>query len=157
VSDIVQQTLLEAWKAWDRFTPRGDPRSARQAWLRQVLAHQLAACVGRYLGTQKRDVRREFSIDQSPARTSRRLERLLVAEASSPSMRLQQHEHRLRLAAVLERLTDDDREVIVRRKLQEQSHAEIARRMGRSEGAVRMPWVRALARLKRALDADALS
>ncbi len=39
-SDAVQQTLLEAWKDWDAF--RGTEEPQRLAWLRQILAHQLA-------------------------------------------------------------------------------------------------------------------
>ena len=57
----------------------------------------------------------------------------------------------MRLADVLARLPDDYREVIVLRNLEGLSHEEAARRMGRSVGAVRMLWVRALARLRREL------
>jgi RNA polymerase sigma factor (sigma-70 family) len=50
------------------------------------------------------------------------------------------------------RLPDDFREVIVLRNVEELPHEEVARRMGRSPGAVRMLWVRALARLRQELD-----
>ena len=60
-------------------------------------------------------------------------------------------EQELRLAEVLGRLPDDYREVIVLRNLEGLSHEEVARRMGRSIGAVRMLWVRALSRLRREL------
>jgi DNA-directed RNA polymerase specialized sigma24 family protein len=42
--------------------------------------------------------------------------------------------------------------VIVLRNLECLSHADVAERMGRGEGDVRMLWVRALARLRRELD-----
>jgi len=57
----------------------------------------------------------------------------------------------VRLADVLARLPEDYREVIVLRNLEGLSHEEAARRMGRGVGAVRMLWVRALARLRREL------
>ena len=57
----------------------------------------------------------------------------------------------MRLAEVLARLPNDYREVIVLRKLEELSHEEVARRMGRGIGAARMLWVRALSRLRREL------
>ena len=70
-SDAVQQTLLEAWKDWDEF--RGTEEPQRLAWLRQILAHQLAHLARHYAGTQKRDVSREVSLQNSLARSSDRL------------------------------------------------------------------------------------
>ena len=49
---------------------------------------------------------------------------------------------------MLDQLPDDYREVIVLRSLQELPYEEVARRMGRTAGAVRTLWVRALARLR---------
>ena len=57
----------------------------------------------------------------------------------------------MRLADVLARLPEDYREVIVLRNLEGLSHEEVAHRMGRGIGAVRMLWVRALSRLRREL------
>lgn len=152
-SDVVQQTLMEAWRNWSRFQAEEDAQAARMAWLRRVLANQLAMMERRFVGAKKRDVNREVSIDQSLANTSVRLEGLLAADVSSPSQQMVRHENALRLAEVLERLPAKYREVIVQRNLEERSHAEIAAQMGRSEGAVRMLWVRALAKLKQELDA----
>jgi RNA polymerase sigma-70 factor (ECF subfamily) len=56
------------------------------------------------------------------------------------------------LAAALARLPDDYREVVILRNLEGLSHEEVARRMDRSAGAVRMLWVRALTRLREELD-----
>ena len=145
-SDAVQQTLLEAWRDWDRF--RGEHEPQRLAWLRKILAHQLAHLRRRYAGTQKRDVGREVSLEASLAQTTRRLGQLLAGGQPSPSQQAVQHEEELTLAAVLERLPPDYREVIVLRNLLELPYEEIAERMQRGVGAVRMLWVRALARLK---------
>jgi RNA polymerase sigma-70 factor (ECF subfamily) len=56
------------------------------------------------------------------------------------------------LADVLSRLPEPYRQVIVLRNLQGLPHEEIARRLGRSAGAVRMLWVRALAQLRQAME-----
>ncbi len=74
---------------------------------------------------------------------------MLAADVSSPSAQLARHENAVQLAQVLDRLSKDYREVIVLRHLEELSHAEIAKRMNRSESAVRMLWVRALSQLKK--------
>lgn len=145
-SDAVQQTLLEAWQNWDRF--RGQDEAQRRAWLRQILAHQLAKLVRHFAGTQKRDMAREISLEASLGQSSLRLDQLLAADHSTPSAQAVAHEQALRLAQVLEQLPDDYRQVIVLRNLEDLSHDEIAARMNRSVGAVRMLWVRALAALR---------
>jgi RNA polymerase sigma-70 factor (ECF subfamily) len=148
-SDVAQQALMEACKALPQF--RGSTEAELLAWLRQVLAHALAHEVRRYRGTQARDIDRERSLENDLAATSQRLNDLLVAPGPSPSRAAEQHEQGLVLADVLARLPADYRDVIVLRNLEGLSHEETARRLGRSPGAVRMLWVRALARLRREL------
>jgi RNA polymerase sigma-70 factor (ECF subfamily) len=148
-SDAVQQTLLAAWQGWDQF--RGNAEAQRLAWLRQILAHQLAHLARHYAGTQKRDVGRELSIDQTLCRSAQRLDALLPAGDASPSGIVAANEQRLQLAQALEALPDDYRQVIVLRNLEDLPHAEVARQMNRTEGAVRMLWVRALAALRDAM------
>lgn len=145
-SDAVQQTLMEAWRGWEGCRATDHPQ--RLAWLRKILAHQLAHLARRYAGTQKRDVKREVSIEQSLAQSSMQLGRLLPADATSPSAQLMTEERHVQVASILQRLPPEYRQVIVLRNLQELSHAEVAEKMNRSEGAVRMLWVRALERLR---------
>jgi len=145
-SDIVQQTLLEACRALPQF--RGQTEGELAAWLRQILAHVLAHEIRRFRGTQQRDVDREVSLDQQLMQSSQRLAAILAAPGSSPSQQAVRHEQEVLLAEVLARLPDDHREVIILRHLEGLSHDEIAGRMGRSAGAVRMLWVRALTRLR---------
>ena len=145
-SDAVQQTMLEAWRVWGNF--RGHTDAERLAWLRGILAHQLAHIVRHFAGVQKRDVSRERSLNESLARSSQRLDQLLAARGPSPSDAMAAGEERLRLIEVLDRLPDDYRQVILLHNLQELSYDEIARKMNRRAGAVRMLWVRALARLR---------
>lgn len=149
-SDVVQQALIEAMKAAPQF--RGSTEAELAAWLRQILAHALAHEIRRYAGTQKRDLGRELPLDQQLSQTSQRLGDLLAATGPSPSQVLVRHEQQVRLAAVLERLPEDYREVILLRNLEGLSHEEVARRLGRNPGAVRMLWVRALGRLKAELE-----
>lgn len=149
-SDIVQQTLLEACRALAQF--RGNTEAELAAWLRQILAHVLAHEMRRYQGTQQRDLAREVSLEQELAQSSQRLGALLAAPGSSPSEQAARREQEVLLAEVLARLPEDYREVIILRNLQGLSHEEVAQRMDRGVGAVRMLWVRALARLRQELD-----
>lgn len=146
-SDIVQQAMLEAWRDWDQF--QGHEHGQRMAWLRQILAHRLAHAARDFAGTRKRDVRREVSLEDSLAQSSQRLGAMLAAPGPSPSGEAARHEEQLQLAEALDRLPADYRQVIVLRNLQDLPHEEVARRMGRTPGAVRMLWMRALAELKR--------
>src|SRR5690606_32100123 len=142
--------MLEAWRNWDKF--RGDAEPQRRAWLRQILAHQLAHLARHFGGTQKRDVARERSIDASLAHSSLRLDQLLASDASTPSGQAVKNEQSLRLAQVLQQLPDDYRQVILLRNLEDLPHEEVARRMNRSVGAVRMLWLRALAALRQQIE-----
>jgi RNA polymerase sigma-70 factor (ECF subfamily) len=149
-SDVVQQTLLEACRAFPQF--RGGTEAEFLAWLRQILAHVLAHEVRRYRGTQGRDLDREISLEQALAWSSQRLGDVLAAPGSSPSQQAARHELEVLLADALTRLPKDYREVIILRHLEGLSHEEVARRMGRSAGAVRVLWVRALAHLRGEID-----
>jgi RNA polymerase sigma-70 factor (ECF subfamily) len=148
-SDVVQQTLLEACRDLPKF--RGQTEAQLLAWLRQVLAHVMAHEIRRYAGAEKRDVAREVSLEQSLTQSSRRLGDLLAASGTSPSQHAVRREQEVLLADVLAQLPEDYREVILLRNLQGLSHEEVAHRMGRGVGAVRMLWVRALERVRKEL------
>ncbi|MBI5761621.1 MAG: sigma-70 family RNA polymerase sigma factor [Planctomycetales bacterium] len=152
-SDIVQQTLLEAVRAFPQF--RGSTEAELAAWLRQILAHALAHEIRRYHGVQKRDVSLEVSLNAELVQSSQRLGTLLAESWPSPSQQAAQRELDVLLADVLTRLPDDYREVLILRHLESLSHDDIAVRMNRSAGAVRMLWVRALASLRNELPLSA--
>jgi RNA polymerase sigma-70 factor (ECF subfamily) len=145
-SDVVQQTMLEAVRAWPQF--RGETPQELASWLRRILARVLAHEIRDLKATGKRDVGREVSLDAALADSSRALGDVLAAGGTSPSGLADRQERALILAEALSRLPDDYREVILLRNLQGFSHEQIADRLGRRVGAVRMLWVRALARLR---------
>src|SRR5688500_15525954 len=98
LSGVVQQTLLEAHRNWPQLRGRDDPAVA--AWLRRVLANNLADALRR-LHAGKRDAARERSLEADIAASSARLESLLAAEQSSPSQRAERNEELLGLADAL--------------------------------------------------------
>jgi RNA polymerase sigma-70 factor (ECF subfamily) len=145
-SDVAQQALLEACRALPEF--RGGTEAEFTAWLRQILAHVLTHEGRRYYGTQQRALEREVSLEQALLESSQQLGGLLAASDPSPSQEVVRREQGVLLADVLARLPADYREVIILRNLEGLSHEAVAQRMGRGVGAVRMLWVRALARLR---------
>jgi RNA polymerase sigma-70 factor (ECF subfamily) len=152
-SDLVQETLLEAHRDFAQF--RGTTEAEFLAWLRQILVHDLIVAVRRHFKAGKRDVRREVSLEQvrSQMDTSALGVAAALAQAgTSPSDRVQREELLVALADDLAGLPQDYREVIVLRHLQGCSFAEVAQRMDRNEGAVRMLWLRAIGQLRSRLN-----
>ena len=132
-SDLVQQTLLEAYQAVRQT--EGWTREQLLAWLRRILANNLANAV-RDFGRAKRDVAREQSLDAAVRDSSARVEAWLAAEESSPGERAERHEREVRLAAALARLPEAQREVVLLRHCHGWSLADISRNVGKSAAAV---------------------
>jgi RNA polymerase sigma-70 factor (ECF subfamily) len=132
-SDIVQQTLLQAYQALDQF--RGQSEAEWAAWLRQILARNLAQAL-RDFGRAKRDLAREQAVKAALDASSARLEAWLAADQSSPSQQAEQGEEALRLAEALEQLPEAQREALVLQHWQGLSLAEIGKHLGRSPEAV---------------------
>jgi RNA polymerase sigma-70 factor (ECF subfamily) len=132
-SDVVQQTLLEAYEKRDQF--RGGSEAEWLAWLRQALAHNLADAL-RAFGQAKRDVGRERSLEAAVEASSCRLAAFLAAEQSSPSQQAERHERAVRLAEALAALPDDNREALVLHYCEDWPLADIASHLGRTPAAV---------------------
>ena len=102
-----------------------------------------------YLGTRRRDLRRERPIAVGCDDTSRvTIDRRLVSPHSSPSQQASRRERADLLSEALETLPSTYREVILLRNLEGLSFAEVAARMGRTEDSVKNIWLRALGRLR---------
>src|SRR5262245_23742801 len=156
-SDLVQETFLDACRDFRQF--RGTSEAEWVAWLRQVLIYNLARVVQTQVVAQKRSTRREVSLErhlEALDRSSGRVEAALVGRHSSPSGPARRRERAALVADHLARLAADHREVIVLRNLEGLPFAEVARRMGRSAGAVRVLWVRAVDQLRQLLEAEEL-
>jgi RNA polymerase sigma-70 factor (ECF subfamily) len=94
-SDMVQQSLLEAHRGRERF--RGRTVAEQAAWLRQILARNLANVV-RDLGREKRDIARERSLEADLDSSASNLGGWLAADQTSPSQQAERHERAVWLA-----------------------------------------------------------
>ena len=150
-TDAVQEAMLQALRSLPKF--RGSSRGEFIVWLKTILRFVLSREMKRHAAL-KRDVGREVPIEDDLEGTCEKLSRAVQAPLSSPSQVAMKEEASLRLAAALERLPADYREVIVLHNLQSLPHEEVAERMGRTVGAVRMLWVRALTQLREILSTE---
>lgn len=132
-SDIVQQTLLDAFAK--RGQLRGTSDGEVAAWLREILKHNLADAL-RDQQRDKRDVRRERSLDGAIDDSFSRTQAWLAAVQSSPSQRAVKQEDLMRLSEALAKLPEAQHEAIVLHHLQGLKLAEVATQMGRTEPAI---------------------
>lgn len=130
-ADAVQDAFVKAYAALSRFRDGAPVRP----WLLRIVANE---------GRNRR---------RSAVRRAGLAERASVAEprdavAASPETEVIAAETRRTLLAALDRLRDEDREVIGARFLLELSEAETAETLGLRPGTVKSRTSRALARLR---------
>ncbi len=145
-SDLVQETLLKAHERFGQF--RGKTEAELAVWLRQILARALADLVRRYRLAEARRVSRERSLEEMLGASSAALGNLIAAPGLSPSQSAQRREMSVILADALAELSPDHRQVLILRSIEELDWSEVAERMKRSVGAVRLLWTRALKQLR---------
>lgn len=150
-SDLVQETMLEAFRDFQRFD--GHSEQEWLAWLRKILAHNAADFVRRYRGTAKRAAGREVPF-RDPADSRLQGAPEPAAQQPTPSQEFLQLDTELRVTAALSQLPPDYQEVIVLRNLQRLSFNEVAERMDRSRAAVQMLWMRAIRKLQEVMEED---
>jgi RNA polymerase sigma-70 factor (ECF subfamily) len=148
-SDLVQQTLLRAHQNRQQF--RGHSPAELMAWLRQILANELARAV-RAFRTEGRDLAREQALQANLDDSSSRLQAWLAADQTSPSQCAIREEQLLRLGAALACLPDEQRRAVELHHFQGCPLAEVAALLNRSEEAVVGLLYRGLKKLRRLLD-----
>jgi RNA polymerase sigma-70 factor (ECF subfamily) len=148
-SDLVQETMLEAHRDFDRFEGESEPQLL--AWLRRILLHNMADFVRRFRGTAKRQVHREvpFAVRRESGFPGGAPEP--AAPTGTPSQEFLRRDNALRLMDALEKLAPDYQEVIFLRNLQRLPFNEVAEQMGRSRPAAQMLWKRAIDKLREAM------
>ena len=154
-SDIVQESFFEAHRDFAEF--RGKSMGEFVVWLRRIVVNNILRVVEQHVLAEKRDVRREVSLEEIGRRLEQstvRLETLLAEQAESPSGCAARREDEILLADTLAQMPADYRDVIVLRHIEGLSFEDVALRMDRSAGAVRMLWLRALKKMREALKSE---
>ena len=151
-SDLIQETFLKAHREFAGFAGRGEPELI--AWLRRILARTVADQV-KHHRRKGRDHLRQESLDLLLDRSDETMHLALASCAASPSEGASRREQAVLLADAVSQLPPDYREVFILRTLEHVPFEDVAARMGRSVGAVRMLWARALEHLNRSLENEA--
>lgn len=146
--DVVQSVLGDVWARFDRL-PRSR-RIERSGFLRWVLrtADRKLKSRGRFWSRLRR------SVDREDPEAAGRLDQLVAGRLDTPSAHLSAKEELDRVERAFARLPDDWRDVVALVRLSGLSHAEVARRLGRTESATRTLLSRALARLATELERE---
>jgi RNA polymerase sigma-70 factor (ECF subfamily) len=149
--DVLQEVSVCAVKA----LPEADLSSRDPfGWLCQ-LAEQRIIDAGRKFSAQKRAAGREVPLDAPAGGTDEGgLIDLLIASLTTPSEAFSREQKQARLLAALAQLPEDGREALRLRYAEGLPSKEIAARLGKSDGAVRVLLTRSLARLQQLLGAD---
>jgi RNA polymerase sigma-70 factor (ECF subfamily) len=133
--DLVGDVFVRAIEGLPAYQDTGSPF---EAWLYRI-AH--ARVVDYY---RRQEVRRAASLD----------DRLVANDESDLSQWVAQRDDVRRIWDALRHLTDDQQQVISFRFIAGYSTAEVARVMGKNEGAIRALQYRALASLRRLLEIE---
>jgi RNA polymerase sigma-70 factor (ECF subfamily) len=149
MSDIVQNTLLEAWRDWERIEALGADQ--RKRWLRKMLIHNLIEQI-EHCKAGKRDFRLKQSLEAVAAESSCRLHGWLAAEDTSTSGEAARREEALRVLEALSQLPPREREALILQQYHGWKLAQIGEHMGCTSSAVAGLHARGLARLRTLLD-----
>lgn len=150
-SDVVQEALADAGRLLPEYL-RERP-IPYYPWLRRLAFQRLVWWRRFHLGAGKRTVARDRSRGTPyPGESAAPLVDRLVADGTTPSGHAIRDEERGRILETLERLGNNDREILVLRYLQGLSFPEIADALGTSLGTVKMRHLRALERLRPLLE-----
>ncbi len=135
--DLVQSVMLESLQSLDRFEYRTE--GAFLHWLSRLVENKIRDKVD-YLTAQKRDIRRELPDKEEIAGNLR-------SSTPTPSGIAQKAEEMARLEEAIEKLSQDQRDLIIMHKLEGMSYEEIAEATEKTPESVRKALARSLAKL----------
>jgi RNA polymerase sigma-70 factor (ECF subfamily) len=154
MSDIIQNTLLEAWREVERLEALdADGRKRR---LRKMLVHNLLDEIARHRAG-KRDYSLKQSLDAALEESSCRLQKWLAVEDTPPGEGLVREEEGLRLLEALSKLDPRQREALILQRYHGWPLAQIAEHLGCTISAVAGLHARGLQNLRKLLNEMGIS
>jgi RNA polymerase sigma-70 factor (ECF subfamily) len=153
-SDVLQEAYIEALHRLEKHPP--DASLPFFVWVRSLTVQRMIDLYRRHVGAQARDAGREVRLeaDGSVEASSEKMAALL-GDLTSPSQAAERAEAAARVREVLDRLDPIDREVVALRHFEELSNGEAAAVLGIQPAAASKRYVRAMDRLRDALERSA--
>ena len=148
-SDIVQETFLDAHRDFAGF--KGETEAELIAWLRKILVRNICDQAKRH-GAQRRDMRREQSLEAAINQSSIRLAQAFGDDMATPSKQAIRREQAVLVADAIAQLPEIQQKVITMRQIHRVPFDEIGAKLDKSSAAVRMIWLRSLESLKKKID-----
>lgn len=146
-SDVVQEALAEAYERLPRYLQ--ERPVSFYPWLRQIAWQRLVKLHRSHISAGRRSVQRERdAILPLSDESVLELAGQLTSSGTEPGQRLVQQEIRERVRAALDRLRQQDRELLVMRYLEHLSMKEISEVLLVTPAAAKMRHARALLRLE---------
>ncbi len=151
--DIFQEASLSAWNSLaSADLAERDPFN----WLCHLAEQRIIDAHRRFFGAQKRAGDRELPLNaKAGPEASRELVDFLVASMTTASQVFSRDQKQLRLNAALADLAADSREALRLRYVDGLPTKEIAQKLGKSDGAIRVLLTRSLQRLQQILGTGA--
>jgi RNA polymerase sigma-70 factor (ECF subfamily) len=149
--DIYQEAAIAALNAWPTLD-LGDRDPF--GWLCQV-AEQRIVDAHRRFAARKRASDREVSANAMPADASRELIDLIAGSLTSASQAVARNERQAQLEGAIARLPQESRDVLRWRYVDGLPTKEIADKIGKTDGAVRVMLTRTLHKLQQLLGPEA--
>lgn len=146
--DILQETTVSALGNPEPFRVAGrDPFKL----LCQMSEQRIIDAHRRFVAARKRSADQEVSIDQPLAQPGAAFLDLLVASMTSPSQAFSRDQKQLRLQAAIAQLPSVQQEALRLRYVEGLPSRDVAERLGKSDGAMRVLLSRTLADLQQLL------
>jgi len=149
--DVYQETAVAALNAWTGQPPE---ESKQFGWLCQI-AEQRIIDAHRRFAARKRSADREVSLHNKPPDASRELLDLLAASLTSASQALARNERQARLMEAIAKLPAESQEILRWRYVDGLPTKQIAEKVGKTDGAVRVLLTRTLHKLQELLGPEA--
>ncbi len=151
--DILHQALVRATQAIGKYQPRHE--GSFRSWLRRIADNLIKDAEKRRRRERRAESDRHAGLPAGSGSWSVLVERIAGGD-STPSVRGQRRESARRLQTALAALPDDQRDIVERYYLRDQSLDEIAQAIGCTKGAVRASCYRARRRLRELMGRSSL-